>query len=340
MNETHDIHGGLVAATKSYVAETMHAPLELQPWPEARALPRYLTNTYLILQGDMGGRRALWLFAHDEPTPAVVEKHTSAIGEHWPDAQVVVFDRLPSYVRQRLIERGISFVVPGGQLYLPAHGLDFRSRSRQSIQVQDALRPSAQSMLVYLLLHSEDSGCVRSASELAPILGQSLMTSSRAVAELEAHELIRTQKVGRTKEVRLRQGAREVWGAAQDLLQTPVVRRLTLVGGPPVSAGGYLLAGLSALSRQTMLAEPQTPTYAVDRKTARESDIGAVVANRDWSPMADEAGSSTLEVWSYDPAPLSDGGDVDPLSLSLSLRDDPDERVQGALRRLLGGLPW
>jgi len=340
MNETHDNSGGLVAATKSYVAETMHAPLDLQPWSGTQALPRYLTNAYSILQGTLGTTRALWLFALDEPTPAAVEKHVSAITQWWPDAQVVVFDRLPSYVRQRLIERGISFVVPGAQLYLPEHGLDFRSRSKQSARVGATLRPSAQSMLLYLLLHSGDSALARSASELAPILGQSLMTASRAVAELEAHGLVRVQRVGRTKEVRLSQGAREVWEAAQPLLRTPVIRRLTLVDGLPESAGGHLLAGLRALSQQSMLAAPRTPTYAVDRTTARASGMEDAAVARDWPSMADEAGAATVEIWSYDPAPLSDGVVVDPLSLSLSLRDDPDERVQGAVARLLEGLPW
>jgi len=31
---------------------------------------------------------------------------------------------------------------------------------------------------------------------------------------------------------------------------------------------------------------------------------------------------------------------VDPLSLALSLRDQPDERVQDALASLIEGLPW
>lgn len=340
MNEARNIYDGLVAAAKSYVAETLHAPLELQPWPEAHALPRYLTSAYFMLQGDLGGRRTLWLFAHDEPTPAAIEKNLSAIAEFWPGAQVVVFDRLPSYARQRLIERGISFVVPSTQLYLPQHGLDFKSRSRRSIQVRDALSPSAQTMLLYLLLHSNDLGHARSASEIAPILGQSLMTASRAVAELKAHGLVSTQKVGRTKEVRLRKGARELWETAQDRLRNPVLRRLTLLGESSSSSGDRFLAGVSALSRQTMLAEPHTPTFAVSRKTARELVAGNAVVARDWPSMVDEAGASAVEVWSYDPGPLSEGGIVDPLSLTLSLRDDPDERVQGALRRLLEELPW
>lgn len=340
MSEAHDIHSGIVSAMKSYVAETLHAQLDLRPWSEARIVPRYLSNAYIMLQGDLGGRRTLWLLAKDEPTPAAVEKHLSALDAFWSDAQVVVFRRLSSYARRRLIERGISFVVPGTQLYVPQHGLDFRSRSKQPTQLRDALRPSSQATLLYLLLHSEDAGRARSASELAPILGQSLMTASRAVTELEAHGLVTTQKVGRTKDVRLRQAAREVWETAQDLLRTPVLRRLTALGDPSIAAEDRFLAGLSALSGQTMLAEPRTQTYAVNRGTGRELEAGDAVIVRDVPSMAEEAESSTIEVWSYDPAPLSVDGVVDPLSLSLSLRDDPDERVQGALRGMVEGLRW
>jgi len=340
MSASRDIHDKLVPATEAYVGETLHTTLGLQPWLETPTLPPYLRNAYRILQGDLGGRPALWLFAHDEPTPAAVEKHMTVIGARWADAQIVVFDRLPSYVRRRLIEKGISFVVPGTQLYLPQHGLDFRSRARRSSEVRDALRPSAQAMLLYLLLNPTGSQRVRSASTLAPILGQTLMTASRAVAELETHGLADVHKAGRIREVRLPGEAREVWAAAQSVLRTPAAKRLALVGEPPAFAGHCLLAGLSALSRLSSLAEPRTPTYAMDRVHAHASDMAGAVEAREWPSMAGEAGSSTVEVWSYDPLPLSDGVVVDPLSLSLSLRDDPDDRVQGALRRLLEALPW
>jgi hypothetical protein len=328
----------LVSSTESYVGETMHAALKLRPWPEAQTLAPYLRNSYLIAEGDLRGRRSLWLFARDELTPAAIEKHLSAIGERWPDAQVVVFDRLPSYVRRRLIEKGISFVVPGTQLYVPEHGLDFRSRARQSHEMREALRPSAQAMLLYLLLHASDSARVYSASRLAPLLGQSLMTASRAVAELESHRLIRVRSAGRTREVSLRGEARGVWQTAQASLRTPVTKRTTLADGPPAFADGYVLAGLTALSRQSMLAEPRARTYAVGRTRARAPEAAGAATARLWP--VDEEESPAVEVWSYDPVPLSDGCVVDPLSLSLSLRDDPDERVQGALGRLLESLSW
>lgn len=340
MNETHDIHEGLMAATKSYVAETMHAPLELSPWPGVLSVPRFLTNTYLMVQGDLLGRQTLWLLASDEPTPSAVVKHMSAIGEHWPYAQVVVFGKLPSYARQRLIENGVPFVVPGTQLYLPGHGVDFRSRSKKPVEIRSEMRPSSQALLLYLLLHASDPECARTATEFAPMLGQTLMTSSRAVAELEAHGLVLTRKRGRSKEVFLRQDPRETWEASQPLLRNPVMRRLVLLGASSVPGAGYPLAGLSALSQKTMLAEPYTPTYAVSREVARGSDLEVAAVARDSSSMAAEADVSTVEVWAYDPVPLSKDGVVDPLSLCLSLRDDQDERVQGALERMIEGLPW
>lgn len=340
MNEERDSHHDIVSATKTYVAKTLHAQVDMRPWPGTSALPRYLSNAYLMLHGELGEEPMLWLFAREQSTPAVVERHLTVLGEHWPGAMIVVFDRLPSYARQRLIEKGISFVVPGTQLYAPGHGIDFRSRARRPAPMREALRPSAQATLLYLLLHSDDAGRPWSATELAPILGQSLMTASRAVVELEAQGLVSTRKVARTKEIYLPHDPREVWRLAQHRLRTPVLRRMALLGGTPIDSERWHVAGLSALSRRTMLAEPRARTYAVSREAARELEAAGGTVVPDASVLAGEADAVTIEVWSYDPAPLSQDGVVDPLSLFLSLRDDPDERVQGALQRMLEGLPW
>ena len=87
-----------------------------------------------------------------------------------------------------------------------------------------------------------------------------------------------------------------------------------------------------------MLAEPRARTYAVGRARARAPEAAGAATARDWP--VDEEEPPTVEIWSYDPVPLSDGCVVDPLSLSLSLRDDPDERIHSALGRLLESLSW
>ena len=53
-----------------------------------------------------------------------------------------------------------------------------------------------------------------------------------------------------------------------------------------------------------------------------------------------EDANARIETWTYAPALLADGKGVDPLSLFLSLRDDPDERVQAALAAMMEGFTW
>ncbi len=46
------------------------------------------------------------------------------------------------------------------------------------------------------------------------------------------------------------------------------------------------------------------------------------------------------KLWSYSPALLSGAATVAPLSLTLSLQDNADDRIQLALDELKGQLPW
>lgn len=52
------------------------------------------------------------------------------------------------------------------------------------------------------------------------------------------------------------------------------------------------------------------------------------------------AGAQEWQLWSYRPALLPSAPTVDPLSLTLSLQDNTDDRIQLALDELKGHLPW
>ena len=47
-----------------------------------------------------------------------------------------------------------------------------------------------------------------------------------------------------------------------------------------------------------------------------------------------------LEQWKYDPALFASSKEVDPVSLYMSLAENPDERVQGELEEYLEGCEW
>ena len=69
----------------------------------------------------------------------------------------------------------------------------------------------------------------------------------------------------------------------------------------------------------------------------------------DWKALArsyglvetdSEQAAHIVETWAYDPADLSDGHTVDPLSLYTQFRNHRDERVSMAAERLLERMAW
>ena len=52
------------------------------------------------------------------------------------------------------------------------------------------------------------------------------------------------------------------------------------------------------------------------------------------------AGAQEWQVWSYTPALVPGEPTVDPLSLTLSLQDNADDRIQIALDELQRKIPW
>lgn len=105
--------------------------------------------------------------------------------------------------------------------------------------------------------------------------------------------------------------------------------------GPPVS---LVKRGADDLENEVglLLAAPRVERRALPasqwKRTARRLNL----------EPGDEFDDNRTEVetWTYDPAILSRGNLVDPLSLYLSVRDSSDERMQQAARSVLEQPSW
>ena len=53
-----------------------------------------------------------------------------------------------------------------------------------------------------------------------------------------------------------------------------------------------------------------------------------------------ETGAQEWQLWNYSPALVPDSNTVDTFSLTLSLYENADDRIQLALDELKGQLPW
>lgn len=322
-----------IKSLETYLRETLHAPVKLERWRQAATLPAYLTGQYDFFDGTVGGVHILFLQSAEEPVPSAAKKHERALQPNWTGPVAFAFERIAPRTRQRMVSEGLSFVVPGNQVYLPALGVNLRERYKTRVRTTNRLRPSAQVLFLHVLTNrSPASG---TPSGLARRLGYTAMAMGQALNQLEDAKLVDVRKQGRERLFELAGGPADLWLQAQPLLASPISRRLYLSGVTPSAHKGPA-AGLSALATYSALAEPTVPVVALDRVKAKSlQDVRGVQE----LPTADEA-EVEVEVWSYEPGLLSQGAAVDRLSLYLSLRDDTDERVQSALDEMMRGVTW
>ncbi|MDP2096084.1 MAG: hypothetical protein Q8K50_19660 [Hydrogenophaga sp.] len=309
----------------------------VKPWTRANELPYFLRDAFQFSELELLGQPVVLAIARVEAKQSLSEVRT------WIDKvkalagqpTVYVTDALASYERRRLIEQKVPFIVPGNQLYLPDLGLDLREYFRQRAPAaKAALSPSAQAMLISALLRQPWQPDWQP-SRVAAALGYTPMTLSRAVKELTAAGLAAAHTVGRSRWLRMELPPEQIWERAKPALRTPVRRSVWVAAHGAAAHRPRRLAGLSALARYSMLSEPKWPVYALtaaDWKVATDAGVLEL--------PEPEAGAQEWQVWSYSPALVPDANTVDPLSLTLSLHENADDRIQMALDELKEQLPW
>jgi DNA-binding transcriptional ArsR family regulator len=309
----------------------------MKPWARANQLPYFLRDAFQFSELELLGQPIVLAMARATAKQSLSEVRTwlGKVEALAGQRAIYVTDALASYDRRRLIEQKVPFIVPGNQLYLPDLGLDLREYFRQRAPATEAaLSPSAQAMLITALLRQPWQSEWQP-SKVAAALGYTPMTLSRAVKELTAAGLATAYTVGRSRWLRMEHPPAQAWEHAKPALRTPVKRTVWVAAHGIVARRPSRIAGLSALARYSMLTEPKWPVYALtaaDWKAATDAGVREL--------PEPETGAQEWQLWSYSPALMPDATTVDPLSLTLSLQENADERIQLALDELEGQLPW
>jgi len=317
-----------------YLHDALGVSVKTTPWSGVGQLPPVLREKYRFAKAELLGLRALLVIDAnpEEQSPATVRKHLDMLQSKQPAELIYVRARVTAYNRKRLIEQKVPFIVPGNQMYLPMLAIDLREHFRRIREEAPTFSPSTQVVVLHAMLR--DAGQVLIPSEMAPLLGYSAMTMTRAFDELETAKLAEVTVRGRERCLRFIGDRREIWEKAQPFLRNPVSKRLFIrrING----AEGATHAGLTALAHYSMLAPPAYTTYALSReewKTLRQQHKIIEVPVQD--PDVSE-----IEVWWYSPARFAEHGMVDQLSLYLSLKADHDERTETALEEMMEKIEW
>lgn len=320
-------------ALERYLKRTLLTDVKIHEIDNAISVPIFLEQAYVFFEARIFGVRCVLIAARENAaTPANLAKHVSLV-QSAVDA-IVIFGTpsLSAHYRSRLIARGVSFVVPGNQLYIPDLAMDLRESFRASKpQNVERLSPAAQAVLFHYVLRPGEFAATPSA--IAKQLRYAPMSVGRAFDVLNAAGLAKAEKRGKERQIRFSADRRELMEAARPLLRSPA-RSFKHVCGtrlPP----GLKLAGESALAELTDLNPPRTETFAVAARNWK-----AAVESFEFKEVDEFEGNFTVETWAYDPAGLSDGPLVDPLSLYAQFHNHGDERVSLAAQRLLENKIW
>lgn len=252
-----------------------------------------------------------------------IRKHMDLIERLNDCHAVLILDNLSFRQKESYIKERIPFVSENKAIYLPFIGMYLGSKYNSEKNGVSQIYPATQLLLLYFIY----CGCKNlSNKEAADELGVSLMSISRAVNQLKELNIIDIKKDGNKASIYTNKTPKELFEFSENYLLNPVKRKIYLWSINPKE--GLYISGYSALAEYSNISAPNEIAYASE-------EISKYAKKSSTHRYSDEI---EIEYWRYDPKKLADDGVVDPLSLYLSLKDDPDERVQGALEEMLNAL--
>ncbi len=325
----------MIEGVLKYLGELLGDRPPAKAW-SAASLPLHLRERYHLFRTHLYGRDWMLAIEGDEWEPGTASEYRDQAQQLEQAAGVpvvLVVASMTAGVRNRMVQMNVPFLVPGTQVFLPLCMVNLKERyTDQPPRGGKPLSPTAQVMVLYQILRGGLE--TMPSKQIAQTLAYSEMAIVKARSELEANRLCASRRYG--KEVRLECDlpSRQIWERSLPFLRAPVFKRhwCRVTELFPDSK----VAGITALARMGELSDDPIPCCAIDKKQFQRLLEAGVIHG---CPHREDA-NTAIEAWHYDPALLADGMNVDPLSLFLSLRGDPDERVQAALAVMMEELTW
>ena len=307
-------------------------------------LPPYLSHSYDLFQGKAFGERMLFAILREGTNkgesghlkPKRIKADYAALRQGaGSDTLVLVFEAMSLYLRNRLIQEHIPFIVPGRQIFLPRLWMDLSEHNAPiPPQPRESLGWVAQAILLRHLLHKDVEPC--RLNDLAVKFSYSAMAITHAHRQLQAADLAEVQQAGRSKRLAFSKQGAELWEYALPSLRKPWRRRVAAKKSGSLWNQQMWTAGIDALAQFSSIGSEQMQVkamFAADLRRCMKSPKFQIAE-------FEEEADFWLETWEYNPGLLAQGQGVDPLSLYLCFQKDPDERIQGALSELIEGVEW
>ena len=308
-----------------YLCSVLGCSIQEARYTLPQEMPQYLASGYKYRKYTVDSQECLFVEPYDYSFVAY-KKHYQKIRQITNYFVVLQLKSITRYQRSALIERHIPFVVEGSQIYLPFLGISLTEKYSEAGEIEK-FSPITQLVFLYIFYNRAKL----SAKDMAEKIKCSAMSVSRAYKALVGCGLFRFESDGVRKLIIPNYEGGELLKNAEQYLINPVEKTVYVRDGAGLE--DCFVSGVYALSRKTMISISEADEcYAVYRK----NEIADAIPRA----LYEVGCGCKVEKWSYDPAILSGGGEVDDISLILSLAGSKDERIQIETERLRSIYEW
>ena len=326
---------------QEYIKEVLGETIVVNRLPvhEVSKLPMYVNQLYKIYTTRLLGAELVLVQLADEENISIAqtEKQLNNLKKLFSKTVVLILNYVVSYNRIRLIKKKVNFIVPGKQLFLPEMLVDLKNgtTAESSFKEKQKLIPSAQVIVLYQILGLSELWDIEQKpfKEIAFKLNYSPMAISKAVENLQVLDLV-TVAGEKEKFVQFNYEKVKLWEKIDknDFWNYPVFKRVYIDSLPPGIKTWD--CNTSALPEYSDMNPSRQNYVAIGR--AEYNRLNKQNLLRNANPTE---GNYCIEIWKYNPGVLADAAiftelTVDPLSLYLTLKSTPDERIEMALEQI------
>lgn len=233
------------------------------------------------------------------------------------------------YIKEKLLEEGVPFVIKNKQLYLPFIGCLLAGTNERELAPVHLISYLTQKMFLTAIYENWQEVRV---SEAAGKLGVTKMSVSRCFDELEYLDIDILQMKGKSRVICIPEDVEALWKKSKTMLRSPVINRYMFSEDLKLSRK----AGISALCEYSLLSDNEYPTYAITKREIKGSKIREQRRGRD----SEEIGCAVLELGYF--IDYKGKNTQDPLSVALSFTDEEmdEERVNISVKEMLEEYVW
>ena len=294
-----------------------------------KKLPLVYRGRYDIFTVETNGVFWMALYPKDDVGLVLLRRDRANVEKITGLNCAIFLDQTTFYIKEKLMEEGIPFVIDGKQVFLPFIGYLLSKSNGRELAPVHLISFLTQKMLLLAIYERWNEVKV---TDAAKQVGVSTKSASRCFDELEYLNIDVLGMKGKSRVINIPDDRKQLWQQMESVLRNPVIQRFMLREDMKLEKK----AGISALCEYSLLSDNAYPTYAVTKK---ELKVSGVKEKKQASEL-EEIGCVVLELGYF--IDFLGKGLQDPLSVALSKtgEEQEEERVNISINEMLEEYIW